>query len=134
MKEDILKSPLTLKVAGLLLLAIAILVGSIKETGKGSDTFELSSFTFQWILWAKVVERNGGGTSTKARIFPRRFSTFLTFWCKIQCNRNEASLYPRLAVTVSTPRLLDVAVSTPKLFSVAISTLNRLYSDGTVFC
>ena len=133
MKEDILKSPLTLKVAGLLLLAIA-LVGSIKETGKGSDTFELSSFTFQWILWAKVVERNGGGTSTKARIFPRRFSTFLTFWCKIQCNRNEASLYPRLAVAVSTPGLLDVAVSTPKLFSVTISMLNRLYSDGTVFC
>ena len=42
-------------------------------------------------------------TSTKARIFPRRFSTFLTFWCKIRCNRNEASLYPRLAVAVSTP-------------------------------
>ena len=133
MKEDILKSPLTLKVAGLLLLAIA-LVGSIKETGKGSDTFELSSFTFQWILWAKVVERNGGGTSTKARIFPRRFSTFLTFWCKIQCNRNEASLYPRLAVAVSTQGLLDVTVSTPKLFAVAISTLDRLYSDCTIFC
>ena len=133
MKEDILKSPLTLKVAGLLLLAIA-LVGSIKETGKGSDTFELSSFTFQWILWAKVVERNGGGTSTKTQIFPRRFSTFLTFWCKIQCNRNEALLYPRLAIAVSTPGLLDVTVSTPKLFAVAISTLDRLYSDGTVFC
>ena len=50
MKEDILKiSHLTLKVAGLLLLAIA-LVGSIKETGKGSDTFELSSFTFQSLV------------------------------------------------------------------------------------
>ena len=23
------------------------------------------------------------GTSTKARIFPQRFSMFLTFWCKI---------------------------------------------------
>ena len=73
-------------------------------------------------------------TSTKARIFPRRFSTFLTFWCKIRCNRNEASLYPRLAVSVSTPGLLDVDVSMPKLLDVVVSTPDRLYSDGTVFC
>ena len=53
-------------------------------------------------------------TSTKAWIFPRRFSTFLTFWCKIRSNRNEASLYPCLAVAVSTP--------------------DRLYSDDTIFC
>jgi len=44
------------------------------------------------------------------------------------------SLYPRLAVAVSMPGLLDVAVSTPKLLDVAVSTPDRLYSDGTVFC
>ena len=73
-------------------------------------------------------------TSTKARIFPQRFSTFLTFWCKIRCNRNEASLYPCLSIAVSMLGLLDIAVSTPKLLDVAISTPNCLYSDDTVFC
>ena len=58
---------------------------------------------------------------------------FLTFWCKIRCNRNEASLYPRLVVAVSTHGLLDVSVSTPKLLDVAVSMPDRLYSDGTVF-
>ena len=51
---------------------------------------------------------------------------FLTFWCKIRCNRNEASLYPLLAVAVSTPGLLDVAVSMPKLLDVAVSTPDHL--------
>ena len=73
-------------------------------------------------------------TSTKARIFPWRFSMFLTFWCKIQCNRNKVSLYPCLAITVSTPGLLDVVVSMPKLLDVAVSTPDRLYSDDTIFC
>ena len=69
---------------------------------------------------------------------------FLTFWCKIGSNRNEASLYPCLAivvstlglldVAVSTPKLLDVTVSMPKLLDVAVSTPDCLYSEGTVFC
>ena len=61
-------------------------------------------------------------TSTKAWIFPLRFSTFLTFGYKIRCNRNEASLYPCLAVAVSTPGLLAVTVSMPRLLVVAVST------------
>ena len=36
--------------------------------------------------------------------------------------RNKASLYPRLAVVVSTPGLLSVAVSTPRLLAVTVST------------
>ena len=70
-------------------------------------------------------------TSTKARIFPRRFSTFLTFWCKIGSNKNEASLYPRLTVAVSTEGVLSVSVSTAKELDVAVSTAIRRYSDGT---
>ena len=34
-------------------------------------------------------------TNTKARIFPRRFSTFHTFWCKIGRKMNLPSLYRR---------------------------------------
>ena len=59
---------------------------------------------------------------------------FLNFWCKIRCNRNEASLYPRLAGAVSTKGILVVAVSTPKALDVVVSTPDRRYSDGTVFC
>ena len=70
--------------------------------------------------------------NTKVQIFPRRFSTFLTFWCKIRCNRNEASLYPCPAVAVSTPGLLDVSVSMTKLLDVSVSMPDRLYSDGTI--
>ena len=71
-------------------------------------------------------------TSTKAWIFPWRFSTFLTFWCKIGSNRNEASLYPRLAVIVSIQGVLFVVVSTAKELDVAVSMAIRRYSDGTV--
>ena len=88
---------------------------------------------YHWYHHAQAVWCNAY-TSTKVRIFPWRFSTFLNFWCKIQCNKNKALLYPFLSVAVSTMRLLDVTLSTPKLLDVVVSTPDRLYSEGTVFC
>ena len=71
-------------------------------------------------------------TSTKARIFPWRFSTFHTFWCKIGSKMNLPSLYRRLLVAVSMMVIFPVAISTPSTFNVAVSTELHRYSDSNV--
>ena len=84
----------------------------------GSDCDGCSSFT--------------SCTNTKARIFPRRFSMFHTFWCEIGSKINLSSLYRRLLITVSTLVISSVAISTPSSFNVVVSTELRRYRDGNV--
>ena len=74
----------------------------------------------------------GIATNTKARIFPRRLSTFHTFWCKIGSKMNLLSLYRRLLVAVSTMVIFSVAISMPSSFNVAVSTELCRYSNDNV--
>ena len=82
----------------------------------------LRFITLPEFMLVKLICTHCTHTSTKARIFPRRFSTFLTFWCKIRSNRNEASLYPRRDSYPSLyPRLKPWTLLYPRL-TVAIAT------------